>query len=206
MTGVGLFILSRRWIVVVLISAITAALVFGVGQTMYSLTPRASYMIAVAGQLPVIPAIAIQATLQAGLHQQESTTSRGLRRWRLAHIAVLTLIAAVFLWIACSAAATTWTGIDPANTTAIVRNLLALVGASLIGASLFGSLFAWTLPVAWLIVPYLLFNRASDDPTGILTLTGQDGVAFVPFAFACGIWAIGMGLAASDVRVSHQWT
>lgn len=184
----------------VIICIATAALLMLVGQATYTLTPRGAFVLAVAGQIPVIPAVAIQATLHPGLQQQEDMAARSPRPWRFAHIAVLTGVATACIVAAVSIIETFSDGSDAASGLALVRNLLALSGAALVGASLIGRSFAWVIPLGWIVVPYLFIPRPGDDPIGIFTLTSQEGNAVVPLIFTGFIWTLGVALAVNDVR------
>lgn len=191
MTGAQLFITSRRWLVVAGVSLATGLLLWAAGHATYTLIPRGEFPIAVAQQVPLLPAIAIQATLHPGLHTKELVSSRSLRPWRGAHIIILTTAAAVAIVLGTALAAAVSVPPEFANAAALVRNLLALTGAALIASAVVGQWFAWTVPLAWLVLPYLFIPRPSEDPIGILTLTAQDGDEAIPFAVACAVWSAG---------------
>lgn len=200
MTGARLFIRSRRWHVTLLVIAATSALIAVVDHYTYTLHPRGALIITVAGQLPVIPAIAIQATLEPGLHRQELTAVRPLRRWRVLHVTVLTAASMIGILLATGAAGRTLETVGTSPGTALVRNFLALLGAALVGAFIFGPVLAWTVPMAWMILPSLVIAQPEQDPVGILTLTTQDGSATGPLFFAGAIWIVGVALASAAPR------
>lgn len=200
MTGARLFVRSRRWHVVLLVIAATSALVAVVGHYTYTLHPRGALIITVAGQLPVVPAIAIQATLEPGLHRQELTAVRRLRRWHVLHVTVLAAAGTLGILIATGAAGGTLETLGANPGTALARNFLALLGAALVGAFIFGPVFAWIVPMAWMILPSLVIAQPEQDPVGILTLTTQDGSATVPLLFAGAIWIVGVALASAAPR------
>lgn len=181
---------SRRWLTVTLICIVAACLVWAVGGTTYTLLPRSEFPLAIAGQIPAIAAIAVQVTSSSVLEQQETTAARSMRLWRLAHVVVLTTVAAAGFIVASS-----FVHADFDTGLALVRNTLAFTGAALIGAALIGPWFAWTVPVAWMILPYLIVARPSEDPVGILTLISQNGDQFIAFVTAVAVWLLGTSLA-----------
>jgi hypothetical protein len=199
--GARLYIRTRRWVMVIAISALAAAMIMLCGPMNYSLNPAYGYLVKVAVQIPVLPAIAIQASLASPVGQQELSGSRDLSNWRLVHMVFLTAIAALFLGLAIAPLATNVEAHSTQGVVAIVRNLLALTGAGLIGSAIFGPRLAWLVPVTWLIVPFLFVPRPTADLTGVLTLIGQDDIAFVPFVAACAVWAVGVALASKNFSI-----
>jgi len=202
MTGIRLFARSRRWNTVIVISAMSAALIVLCGPLNYALNPRGGYLIAVAAQIPVLTAIAIQASLASPLPRQDALSYRSLNPYRLTHVVALTAVAAVAIAIA----AVPLSAVDPGANThqgalALIRNLLALTGAALIGAALLGPRLGWLLPVSWLILPFLVLPGPNADPTGLLTLAIQGDDAVLPNAFACLVWTIGTTVATINVSV-----
>lgn len=202
MIGAILFARSRRWASVALTTLVAAGLILMCGPLNYSLNPLGGYLIAVAAQIPVMPAIAIQAGLASPLTRQEEYARRRLSPWRLSHLLVLTAFAASAIAVAAVPFASS--DVDAyahQGPTALVRNLLAMAGAALIGAAVFGPRFGWVLPLSWLILPFLFLPTPHTDHTGLLALVVQGDDAVAPLIVACVVWVIGVVLAARDVRV-----
>jgi hypothetical protein len=186
---------------VIVISAVAAVMIVLCGPMNYSLNPVYGFLVKVAVQVPLLPAIAIQASLASPVGQQEISGSRDLGTWRLAHVVVLTAIAACFLGLAGMPLAADVVAHSTQGSISVIRNLLALTGAGLIGSVVLGPRLAWLFPVTWLIVPFLFIPRPTADLTGVLTLVGQDDAAFVPFVAACSVWVIGTALASRNSRI-----
>lgn len=207
MRGLVLFARSRRWVTVTLLATVAALLVLACGPLSYSLNPRGGYLVTVASQIPLIAAIAIQASLASPLERQEHQAARAMGRLRFLHVVALTLIAAVALGFAA-------TQLQPTTGTArsldahigpvaLVRNLLAFTGSALVGSSVVTPRFAWIFPLAWAILPFVALPNPQADQTGLLTLAAQHDDAFGPFATAMIFWIVGTALTTKGIGRSE---
>lgn len=202
MIGARLFVRSRRWVAVSATTLVVAGLIVACSPLNYALNPRSGYLIAVAAQMPVIPAVAIQSALASPLPRQDELARRDLTLWRLSHVLVLTAFAAVAIAVAAVPfAAANVDAYAHQGATALVRNLLALTGAAFIGAAMFGSRFGWVLPMSWLILPFLFLPTPLADTSGVLALVVQADDAAAPMAVACATMVVGTVLATWNVRI-----
>jgi hypothetical protein len=200
--GARLFIRSRRWTAVTATTLVAAGLIVMCSPLNVMLNPRGGYLIAVAAQVPVIPAIAIQAALASPLPRQDQLARRRLSPWRLSHVVGLTAFAAG----AIAVAAVPFAGAEVdayahQGAIALVRNLLAMTGAAHIGAAIVGPRFGWVLPLSWLVLPFLFLPTRLADTAGVLALIVQGDDAVVPLAVACTTWVVGVALASIDARI-----
>ncbi|NEM92151.1 hypothetical protein [Galbitalea soli] len=204
MIGIRLFARTRRWLANVVIALATGILMLACGPLGYGVNPRGGYLVELTAQLPLLPAIAIAASSAASARVQERLAVRNLVAWRLAHVAVLSVIAAVI------AGGTTLllpapAGLPPHSyaglgSLALMRNVFALTGAALGGSFVFGPRLGWIVPMGWAILPFLAFTELTDDAPGLATLVLQPDDAFAPMIFALLVWGIGATVAATDPR------
>lgn len=201
--GFFLFTRTRRWIQCLGITVLSGVLIVLCGPVSYELNPQGGYLIAVAAQIPLIPAIAIQSSVNAGLGERERYAVRSTRKLRLLHLITLASASLLLLGIASrwleAPESIMSNGYADLGPLAIGRNLIALLGAALIGASIFGQAFGWIIPLAWAILPFLVLPDPRDDDLGLLTLIMQGEEAFLPLIFAMGICALGVLLAINNV-------
>lgn len=205
MTGVLLFARSRRWLVNLAIGLITCALIVACGPLSYALNPRDGYQVAIAAQLPLLPAISIQASLATSLRSREAQSVRSLTAWRFAHVILLTLAAAILAGVAATQIqpppGAPLDAYEPLGSLALARNTLALIGAALMCAAITGPKFGWALPLAWAILPFVALPSVRSDPSGVFTLLMQPDDSFPSFVAAIAAWTIGAFLAAKDWNV-----
>lgn len=172
----------------------TAAAIYACGPLGYSLNPSNGYLIAVATQLPLIPAVAIQATLlDSSSRQREELSARNIGWFRVAHVVLLTALAASASGITASYLTVGPEAVAAADvgSFALVRNVLALTGCALVSGYLLGVNLGWICPLAWAVIPFVV-TRPEADADGIITLLGQPDDEFLPALFAAGIWIIGV--------------
>ncbi|WP_437583428.1 hypothetical protein ACSAGD_14210 [Paramicrobacterium sp. CJ85] len=199
MTSV-LFFRARRWVPASIVIFITAVLVVLCGPLNYTLNPRSGYLVGVAAQLPILPAVTIQATVTSrALRAKEGTSARKLTNWRLAHIVCLTALAALSLGLAAiPLTASALTGPADQGAVAIVRNLIALTGAALLGATFLGPNLAWVFPLTWTILPFVFLPGSPSGLTAIVTLVAQPDSSYAPSVFAIVLWSVGLALQGTS--------
>lgn len=196
------FTRTRRWRTNIAASIIVGALIVLCGPVYYALNPNAGYLVSIAAQLPLIPAVIIQATSMSSMSAQERQASRSLAKYRACNYVLLTAAAAIPLGIAAYLYAPLvgeqQTGGYDLGPVTVIRNLIALIGAGFIGASVIGSSLGWIIPSAWAILPYVLLTATSTS-NSFITLVVQPDDSFTAFMVALGIWFGGL-LAASGGR------
>lgn len=210
MTGALLFIRSRYWLANIAIALISAGLIDVCGPIAYSLNPLGGYLVAVAAQIPLVSAVATQASLASATTVQDRYSARHLGVWRLIHYVAMTSVAGIAVGLAASALNVSpesqLSSYSDFGAVAEVRNLLALTGAAFIGASAFGGAFGWTFPLAWATLPFVLARGANSDSTGLLTLVIAPDAAFIPMVAALVTFVVGAALAASAWSVTAVLT
>ncbi|WP_435740152.1 hypothetical protein [Clavibacter nebraskensis] len=202
MSAIALFGRARRWRTNVIVFIIVGALIVLCGPVYYALNPNGGYLVSIAAQLPLIPAVVIQATSLSPMAAQEGQASRPLRKYQAFNYLILTAAAAVPLGIAAyfytPLAGEEQTGGYDLGPITVIRNLIALIGAGFIGASLIGASLGWVIPAAWAILPYVLLTATSSD-NEFITLVVQPDDSFNALAIASVVWLIGL-VAASGTR------
>lgn len=205
MSGLVLFARSRRWPLCLAVIAIAGLTIAACGPLSYTLNPVGGYRVAAASQVPVIAALAIQGALASPVPRQEQQAARALWPARLLHIVALTAIAAAVAGVAALAIqppdGVLLNAGSPLGPLALVRNVLAFTGASLLGAALVGPSLGWLVPLAWAILPAVALTGANADPTGLLKLATRPDSAPLPLATAAFIWVIGTVLATCNIRL-----
>lgn len=199
----SLFGRLRRWKTNILAAAICGLVLLLAGPVHYSLNPDGGYLIAIAAQLPLIPAVIMQSSSMTPLGIQESHASRSMGRWRAANYVLLSLAVAVVLGAAALTysplAGTTHTGGFFLGPFVVIRNLAAFTGAAFVGASILGPSLGWVVPAAWAILPYVFLTQTSSQHE-VLALVIQPGDSFTAFITAAGIWAVGLLITAGNAR------
>ena len=204
MIGLKLFARSKRWFFNTVAAVVCGILIVACGPLGYALNPEGGYRVALSAQVPLLAAVTIQASMATSLHAQEAQSARRMTVWRLFHVIALTLLAATIIAIAATQlqppSGVMLNGFSALGPGALARNLVALTGAGLICSTITGPAFAWVLPVAWAIVPFLMFSSPDDDSSGVLTLLVQPDSAFLPAIVAIAAWTLG------TMAVSRDWT
>jgi hypothetical protein len=198
-SGILLFGHLRRWLTNLVIAVGVGAGIAAAGPLHYSLNPDDGYLIAVIAQLPLVSAVVLQASAVSAMSQQEQHAARVLGRYRAFSYIGLSVTVALVLGVSASflnaqAAA------DPSvelGGLAVIRNFLALTGASFIGASCLGASLGWVLPTAWAVLPYVLLTQGSQRHE-ILTLVGQPDGSFTAAATSLIVWLTGLALASAS--------
>jgi hypothetical protein len=194
----------------IVIALISAGLIDVCGPIAYSLNPLGGYLVAVAAQIPLVSAVATQASLTSANPIQDRYSARRLGVWRLIHYLAMTSVAGVAVGLAASALRVSpesqLSSYSDFGTVAEVRNLLALTGAAFVGVSAFGGAFGWTVPLAWTTLPFVLSRGANSDSTGLLTLVIAPDTAFIPMVAALVTFVVGAALAASAWPVTAVLT
>lgn len=192
MTGLRLFLRTRRAVLNVVVIFGAAFLVMMCGPVAVGLVPQESSLTRVAMMVPLIPATVIAASSVSSLPIQEGNGVRNIHRWGLAYVASLT---------ALLVAALCFSGVQlppPDATThdqgavSVVRNGFALVGAALIGYRLLEHRGGWVLGLAWVILPPQVLPRPQNDPVGLFTLITQPDLSANAFVWALGVWVLGV--------------
>lgn len=195
MRGIRLFLLTRRLGATVCAIALAAVLILLCGSTTFQFTHERTTLVRVAVIVPLIPAIVLQAVVAAAPSVQEQAASRPLKRWVAGHLLVATAVAAVALVSAASVAMHSQSQERMVyGPESVLRNLLALIGISLIGAAIVGAQLAWFLPLAWVIIPPFFAPRPEADHAGVFTLVSQHDGEATAFAVACIVWVLGVAV------------
>lgn len=195
MTGLVLFAATRRTVLALLLIVLSALLVVACGPLAYSVRPSGGYLTSVSGQVPLLAAIAVQASAITPVPWKERTAARSLVGSRTLRILLLTGIAATIFALAATEVqppeGVLLNGRAPLGSVALVRNFLALLGSALLFSSAAGPAFGWIVPVFWCVLPAILFDNLNSDPLGVATLVAQPDEAFLPFCVAVCLWAGG---------------
>lgn len=186
-----LFARTRRWGVVLLVVVASGLLVIACGPLRIAMSPDGQSLVLVAMMIPVLPALAIAASLESPLRLQEMSAARSLLGFRVLHVVGLCALACVVLGFAGSFLSK---GDGPApdqGSVSIVRNSIALVSLGLVSYRVIGPRFGWLPPMLLVVVPPLIYPRVQQDQTQIVTMLYQADSSFTPF-----VATIGLGIGA----------
>ena len=205
MSGVLLFARARRWPTNLGLAGVVGALIVLAGPVYYSLNPDRGPLVAIIAQLPLVSAVALQATGVSPMAAQERHPGRSMRGHRVLHHVAVTVLVSLILGIAASASEAHGTpGGEPVGAATVVRDLLAFTGAAMIGGAVLGAPLGWVLPSAWAILPLLLHtSTTAEDP--VASLVVQPDGSLPALVTAVVVWLAGLvivgGGAAGDASV-----